>query len=129
MVYGYVPFLILSMGKTSSFKRISENFYYPHEFQRIAIKDESKIYSAAGDGRIPFVSVDDVARVGFHALTDEKPNNTDYILLGPELLSYDQVQCPQPSTHVRKRRKALELTTSLGRGDSYLHPRQKDHSR
>jgi festuclavine dehydrogenase len=58
----------------------------------LAIKNENKIYSAAGDGKIPFVSADDIARVAFRALTDKKPHNTEHIILGPELLTYDQVQ-------------------------------------
>jgi uncharacterized protein YbjT (DUF2867 family) len=39
----------------------------------------------------PFVSADDVAAVAFRALTDEVAHNTDHLLLGPELLSYDDV--------------------------------------
>lgn len=59
--------------------------------QRTSIKKEDKIYPAAGDGKIPFVSADDIARVAFHALTDEKPHNTDYLILGPELLTHGDV--------------------------------------
>lgn len=55
------------------------------------IKDEGKIYTASGDGKIPFVSTTDIAAVAFRALTDEKPHNTSYFVLGPELLTYDQV--------------------------------------
>lgn len=29
--------------------------------------------------------------MAFHALTDEKPHNTEYRILGPELLTHDQV--------------------------------------
>ncbi|KAE8351817.1 agroclavine dehydrogenase [Aspergillus coremiiformis] len=68
-----------------------QNFSEPHELQRQAILNESKIYSAAGDGRIPFVSADDIARVAFRALTDEKSHNTDHVILGPELHTYDQI--------------------------------------
>ncbi len=57
----------------------------------MSIKHESKIYSATGDGKIPWVSVDDIAAVAFQAVTGEQPPNTDYLILGPELLSYDQV--------------------------------------
>ncbi|OTA81175.1 hypothetical protein M434DRAFT_380496 [Hypoxylon sp. CO27-5] len=84
-----------------------ENFSSPHELQRIAIKDESKIYSAAGDGRIPFVSANDIARVGFRALTDEKSHNTDHIILGPNLLTYDMV--------------AAILTSVLGRRITHVN--------
>ncbi|KAL1836888.1 hypothetical protein VTJ49DRAFT_4530 [Mycothermus thermophilus] len=56
-----------------------------------AIRDESKIYSATGDGRIPWVSADDVAAVAARALTDPEPPNTEYLVLGPELLSYGEI--------------------------------------
>ncbi|KAL2154435.1 hypothetical protein VTH82DRAFT_3111 [Thermothelomyces myriococcoides] len=56
-----------------------------------SIRDEGKIYSATGDGRIPWVSADDIAAVAVRALTDEKPHNTDYLVLGSELLSYADI--------------------------------------
>ncbi|KAK2807527.1 hypothetical protein FQN50_005395 [Emmonsiellopsis sp. PD_5] len=56
-----------------------------------SIKTENKIRTATNEGRIAFISADDIARVAFRALTDEVPHNTDHLILGPELLSYDQV--------------------------------------
>ncbi|KAF9818518.1 hypothetical protein IEO21_02756 [Rhodonia placenta] len=50
-------------------------FMERHQF---TIKDEGKIYTACGDGKIPFISATDIAAVAFRALTDEKPHNTDY---------------------------------------------------
>ncbi|KAL8783444.1 MAG: hypothetical protein Q9195_009386 [Heterodermia aff. obscurata] len=62
------------------------------EAQHLApIRDEGKVYSATNNGLIPFVSTEDIARVAKHLLTDKKPHNTDYVVLGPELLSYDDV--------------------------------------
>lgn len=55
------------------------------------IKGEGKIYTACGDAKIPFVSVTDIAAVAFRALADKKSHNTSYRVLGPELLTYDQV--------------------------------------
>jgi len=55
------------------------------------IRDEDCIISAAGDGKIPFVSCDDIAAVAFRALTDAVPHNTDYLIVGPGLFSYDEV--------------------------------------
>ncbi|EEH34607.1 hypothetical protein PAAG_05656 [Paracoccidioides lutzii Pb01] len=55
------------------------------------IKGEDKIYSSTGEGKIPFVSTEDIARVAFHALTDKRPHNTDHLILGPELLSYGDI--------------------------------------
>lgn len=58
------------------------------------VRDESKVYSATGNGKIPWVSADDIAAVAVRTLTDEKSHNTDYLVLGSELLSYDEVSPP-----------------------------------
>lgn len=60
-----------------------------------SIKDHNQIFSATGDGRLPFVSTEDVAQAAFEGLTVEKSPNTDILLLGPELLSYPEVREPQ----------------------------------
>ncbi|MGN7412621.1 NmrA family NAD(P)-binding protein [Paenibacillus sp. SAF-068] len=66
-----------------------ENFTEgPH---RETTKQLGKIYSAAGEGKIGFVSADDIATVAFRALTDVIPHNTEHIITGPETLSYGQV--------------------------------------
>ena len=61
---------------------------------RLNPKKSLQVYSAAGDGKVPFVSVDDIAAVAFKALTGEQPHNTDHLILGPELLSYADVCLP-----------------------------------
>lgn len=66
-----------------------ENFSEQRHFP--TIKDEGKIYTAHGDGKVPFIAAADIAAVAFRALTDEKSHNTDYRVLGPELLDYDDV--------------------------------------
>ena len=55
------------------------------------IKGPGQLYTSCGDGRIPFISVKDIGAMAFHTLTDEKPHNTDYHILGPELLTHDEV--------------------------------------
>jgi festuclavine dehydrogenase len=40
---------------------------------------------------VPFVSADDIAAIGYRALTDEVPHNTNHLILGPDLLSYSDV--------------------------------------
>lgn len=82
MVYGYANFF---SGCEMLLIGIAENFC---EAPRMK---QDKIYSATGDGKVPFVSADDIARVAFHALTDDEPHNTDHLVLGPELLSYGDV--------------------------------------
>ena len=55
------------------------------------IREESKVYSATGEGKVPWVSADDIAAVAVRALTDVEPWNTEHLVLGPELLSYGEV--------------------------------------
>ncbi|KAF4637941.1 hypothetical protein G7Y89_g155 [Cudoniella acicularis] len=56
------------------------------------IKNEGKIYSACAEGKIPFISAADISAVAFRALTDKNPpTETSYRILGPELLTYDQI--------------------------------------
>ncbi|OZJ04494.1 hypothetical protein BZG36_02663 [Bifiguratus adelaidae] len=88
-----------------------ENFL--EEAHRFTIKGEGKIYTACGDGKIPFVSATDIAAVAFRALTDEKPYNTDYRVLGPELLTYDEI--------------AAKLSSCLGR--EVVHVKLTDEQR
>jgi ergot alkaloid biosynthesis protein len=62
------------------------------EQQHLAtLRNERAIYSATGDGRVGFVSADDIAAVAARALSDPDMPNTDLILTGPEPLSYDDV--------------------------------------
>lgn len=60
------------------------------EHQR-TIRDQDLIMTAAGDGRVPFVSAEDIATVAFRALTDKEGHNADHLILGHDLLSYDEV--------------------------------------
>ncbi len=55
------------------------------------IRDESAIYSAAGDGRVGFVSAEDIAACAASVLTVDRAPNADFVLTGPEALSYDNV--------------------------------------
>ncbi|MCJ1311993.1 hypothetical protein MMC25_005667 [Agyrium rufum] len=54
-----------------------------------SIKSEGKIYTACGDGLIPFVACNDIATMVYYTLTAEKIQKDTYRVLGPELLTYD----------------------------------------
>jgi festuclavine dehydrogenase len=58
------------------------------------IMQEDRIYSAAQDGQVPFVSANDIviAAVAFHLLAAKKSYNTEHFIRGPDLLSYDEVR-------------------------------------
>jgi uncharacterized protein YbjT (DUF2867 family) len=58
---------------------------------RQLIWDQSKVYTACGQGKIPFVSATDIAAVAYRALTDPESHNCDHRVLGPELLTYDDI--------------------------------------
>ncbi|WP_370676185.1 ergot alkaloid biosynthesis protein [Pleomorphomonas sp. PLEO] len=55
------------------------------------IKDERRIYSATADGRVGFIEVGDIASVAAHALADPAFPDAEYILTGPETMSYSEV--------------------------------------
>ncbi|KAF9041892.1 NAD(P)-binding protein [Hymenopellis radicata] len=56
-----------------------------------SIKEAGTILSGSEDGKMGFISADDIADVAFDALTRAESYNTDKIIHGPELLSYDEV--------------------------------------
>ncbi|MMZ60131.1 NAD(P)H azoreductase [compost metagenome] len=68
-----------------------QNFTEPSHGHGHSLRHSGHIYTAAGDGRIGFVDADDIAAVGFHALTDKEPPNRELIITGPESLTYDDV--------------------------------------
>ena len=55
------------------------------------ISQRDMIISAAGQGKIGFVSVEDIAEVAVRALVDHEAHNTEHIIMGPDSLSYDDV--------------------------------------
>jgi len=67
-----------------------------------SIRDESKIYSASGDGRIPWISADDIAAVAVQILTRADLPNTEFLILGPELLTYDDVSYLMEMSSLRR---------------------------
>ncbi|AWB46636.1 ergot alkaloid biosynthesis protein [Paenibacillus sp. CAA11] len=68
-----------------------QNFTNPEHGHGHSLRHSGHIYTAAGDGKIGFVDPDDIAAVGFHALTDKEPHNRELIITGPESLTYDDV--------------------------------------
>jgi ergot alkaloid biosynthesis protein len=68
----------------------------------LTIRDEDMIYSATGDGRVPFIDADDIAAVVVHALVTSDFPNGDLVLTGPKTLSYDDVAAILSETLGRK---------------------------
>ncbi|KAJ7447802.1 hypothetical protein B0H11DRAFT_1929551 [Mycena galericulata] len=55
------------------------------------IKLHNDIVSLAKDGKIGYVSTEDIADVAFKALVDDKIENDNPIIVGPELFTYDEI--------------------------------------
>ena len=94
------------------------------EGQHLAsIRDDDRIYSAAGDGRVPFISADDIAAAATAALTREVSYNSDFVLTSSKPITYDEVAqriskaVGRTISHHRLSRDALaERYRSLGLG-------------
>ncbi|KDR83084.1 hypothetical protein GALMADRAFT_238896 [Galerina marginata CBS 339.88] len=56
-----------------------------------SILQTDTIWTVAGDGRVPYVSVDDIAKAAFDALVAKEGANTDYYVLGPKLYNHDEI--------------------------------------
>lgn len=56
-----------------------------------SIREDGAIYSATGDGRVGFISADDIAEAAVAALISESSPNSDFVLTGPEALGYSEV--------------------------------------
>ncbi|WQF76492.1 Putative ergot alkaloid biosynthesis protein [Colletotrichum destructivum] len=65
--------------------------FVEQENHRRSIVDESTIYSATADGKIPWVATEDIAACAYQLLTQEDAPNDQYLILGPELLAYDDI--------------------------------------
>ena len=55
-----------------------------------SIHELNEVSGLAEDGRVPFISVEDVAQVAYDALVSKESPNKDYYMVGPELFSYDE---------------------------------------
>ncbi|KAH7913571.1 hypothetical protein BJ138DRAFT_1145767 [Hygrophoropsis aurantiaca] len=49
----------------------------------LTIRDVGKIYSARGDGKVPFICAEDITTMAFHTLIDEKLQSTNHRVLDP----------------------------------------------
>ncbi|BDD64234.1 hypothetical protein MAP00_009072 [Monascus purpureus] len=65
-------------GIVLMFARWSENL--TEDGPRQLIRDQGKIYTACGQGKIPFVSATDIAAVAYCALTDPDSHNCNHQL-------------------------------------------------
>lgn len=64
---------------------------FSHGQHLAPILEDSAIYTATQNGRIGFIDAEDIANCAAVLLTMPEIENTDYILTGPEAISYDDV--------------------------------------
>lgn len=74
------------------------------------IRHENAIYSATGKGRVGFIDAADIARAAVSALLAETSWNRDFILTGPETLSYTDF-AEKISDVIGRTIKHINLTT------------------
>ncbi|TFK62485.1 NAD(P)-binding protein [Pluteus cervinus] len=55
-----------------------------------SIRDKDELVTATQDGKVPLIAVDDITDVAFDLLTTAKIENPDVLIVGPDLLTYDQ---------------------------------------
>lgn len=78
------------------------------EYLSLIVK-ENVIVSAAEDGRVPWISADDIAAAAVQAFTAETIEQRDLYVVGPELLSYDDVSIFRIMAEEPRRLTALRL--------------------
>ncbi|SLN38841.1 NAD(P)H azoreductase [Roseovarius albus] len=101
-----------------------QNFSELHH--RDPIRDESAIHTATEDGRVGFIDAGDIAACATALLVTPSVKDTDYMLTGPEAISYDVVaetlsnQLGRKITHHRLTVDELtERHQSLGLPEEY----------
>lgn len=75
--------------RTGADNKVTENL--SDGFHLKTVREDAKIYSCVGDGKVPFVSAFDIGGVAFAALTQPEPPNTDYRIVGPKAITHDEV--------------------------------------
>lgn len=73
-----------------SIENLSEMHHLP------TIRDESKLYSATGEGKLGWVSAEDIGAVAYRGLVDEKSHDCDHVVVGNEMLGYGDVSARSP---------------------------------
>jgi ergot alkaloid biosynthesis protein len=64
---------------------------FSEQQHRETIRQHGAIFSATGNGKLPFIDAGDIAAVAAEALTNQAFPSGDTVLTGPDLLSYSDV--------------------------------------
>ena len=93
--------------------------WFMHDFSEgqhgAAIRDEDAIYSAAGTGRVSFVSADDVAGAAFAVLMAPAALDGDSILTSDEPPSYEHLPMDQAIAACAEKRTTYAVAYLTGK--------------
>ena len=75
----------------SSFTFLRPNFFMQNfvNFLSQMIREQGSFYLPAGDGKVSFVDIRDIAAVAVQALTNDNHGGKAYTITGPEAISYE----------------------------------------
>jgi len=68
-----------------------QNFFARGHLHADTLREERRIYTATGDGRVAFVDTNDIGAVAATVLAAERAPNGPLLITGPEALSYADV--------------------------------------
>ena len=97
-----------------------QNFLADRHHMATGLRTRGELPSATDGRGIGFVDAADIAAVGVRSLLDTTPPNRDYVITGPEVLSYDDIarvlnELVRPSPPVRHVRLSVsDLTRLIG---------------
>ncbi|WP_040793421.1 NmrA family NAD(P)-binding protein [Nocardia paucivorans] len=99
-----------------------QNLIVASHHMATGLRTRAELPSATEGRGIGFVDAADIAAVGVRALLDDTPPNREYVITGPEVLSYDDVARilnevltpPRPVRHIRL--TVPELAGRIARG-------------
>ena len=64
-----------------------------YEFYGKNIREKDEFRTVMPNAKMPLISVEDIAKVAMDAFLNEKNDRTEQRIIGPELVTYDEV-CP-----------------------------------
>jgi festuclavine dehydrogenase len=101
----------------------SENFTEQPPYVKV-ITEQDSFATATSKASLPFISTEDIGRVAVRVLTAEKSLDTDFVIVGPELLTYDQVSTQWDCYRMTANRVAPGCGKIVGGHEAYNYSSQ-----
>ncbi|KAJ2928703.1 hypothetical protein H1R20_g8361, partial [Candolleomyces eurysporus] len=96
-VHGYLEKVVLEKRGVIDYVALRPTWFIDNLSREPRIKEHDEIVSPLPKGRVPFIAVDDIVQAAFDAIVHEgvidpeDEANSGPILIGPDLVSYDEV--------------------------------------